>query len=477
MKVTGLFIISGLLLVLVALVLLGGCGGNDDGGGVTPGQLPVIRVFSINPTDIAPGDSTLVSYAVDNADSVVLYPQNLLLLPVDSGQVYVHPSSPGNHILWAYNVQGVVSDTLVVTMTAASPVITEFALDEDTLVFGDSTVLRWKTVRTDSLVITGLGSVTPVDSGAMTIGPTSTTFYRAIAYNSIARDTATATVVVEVPREIVSVNGLYHRGQMGAGLLAPGMQFRINDSIGTSLRKPWLGLSLLEGDGSLGADSLQPATNGIVAPTYTFDGGLGHAVIRTIVNEIDTLDVYARASTIIPGDHGQGQYILFDDLYSMILTYNGQPAAVAEDQSFWINYADYETALGVVFMVWDNNHSGTAEATEEVRGVIFTGNYTGGAFQNGLAIGSTISAVRAAFGLEDTVVVDATPPPAEAHIYDALGLTFWTLQGDSVVFEIHAYEVSAPTVLKVRPEAGKSVVSGDMAGPYRRARLIHDVGR
>lgn len=442
------------LLFIVAAVsglaglLVIGCGGDGDGP-VTPTNPPTIRMFSLAPTDMAPGDSTRMTYAVTGADSVILLPDNLLLLPADTGQQWLKPTTPQSYTLRAYNIHGQDSASASLTMNAASPQIDVFVAVEDTLLVGDSTLLYWKARRSDSIAIQGLGSFTTTDSSGVVVAPSTTTFYRAIAYNSVARDTADELITVEVPAALVSINttvyGDYYRGAMGGGLINPLPQFRVENATGNPLTRPWIHFSVLEGDGTLSADSLQPITNGIATLGYQFDGSSGRARIRALVRGIDTLDVSIRADTIIAGDGGQGQYVLFDDTYAQVLAYYGQPAAIDLDpNSLDFFYLDYENTLELVFMLWDNDNGGFANTTDEVKGVIVTEGWTGGKLQGQVGIGSTITEVRALYGTEDAIVHDTTAPPADSYVYDTLGLEFWVFEGDSVVFEFHVSELDDP---------------------------------
>ncbi|MGH8015616.1 MAG: hypothetical protein ACREBV_05450, partial [Candidatus Zixiibacteriota bacterium] len=159
---------------------------------------------------------------------------------------------------------------------------------------------------------------------------------------------------------------------------------------------------------------------------------------------LDTVNVFLRANTLIPGVGGQGQYILFSELYFDVKNFNGDPASVDEDPAFWINYANYESALHVVFVIDDTNQDGLAQNIEEVLAILMTDGYTGKT-KDSIGIGSTYNELKAIYGPPDTVEYDPSPPPALVIVYDSLGLVFFTntVVGNPVdtnvsVFEIHA---------------------------------------
>ncbi len=439
------FILTVLLLVLISVWAIG-CSDDDDP--VRPTEPPEIAEFSATPSDITPGDSTLLSYRVLRADSLRMWPDGSKLTPPDENSFWVKPPMPTTYMLVAYNDNGVDSAILTVTMATVAPNIDIFHLSSEAFENGDSTTLTWKTSLADSLVIdNGIGRVIDTDSGQLVLKPVATTTYMAVAYNSVAQDTAMVTATVEAaPAAIEAVNGLYYKGVMGAADQDPTMLFRVLDDIGGVLLAPWIHFSVLEGDGDLLVDSTRPGGNGMANAQYTFSGDLGHADIRAMVRDVDTVDVQFRAKAIIPGDGGQGQYILFDDTYADIKNFNGEPADVAEDPRDWFNYIDYEAELGVVFLVWDTNLSHNAEIYEPVQGTIFTSNFTGARTADSIGIGSTISEVQAVYGDADSTWVDNTPPVAQVYVWKQ-GLTFFTLLGEEDVFEMHVVDTTRPPEL------------------------------
>ena len=436
-----LFLAAGVLTVIA--LSCDGCG--DDP--VKPVEPPRITRFSAVPSDIIPGDSSLISYAVSGADSVKLFPDGVKLAPPSSGQRWVKPSIPTNYGLVGYNKGGKDSASLTISMSGAVPAIELLDFSKDTVLVGDSTILSWRTVRADSIVINnGLGRMPDADSGQITVSPTVTTTYQAIAYNLIGADTAAATARVEIPYAVNTVYGLHYRGVMGGGIQEPDFWFRVIDQAGVALRKPWLYFSIVEGDGTLSADSGLPNANGAILNDYTFDGQLGYGVVRALVPDIDTLDVKVRASVLRFGADGQGQYVKLFDTYADVLALNGQPASVDHPvDTVPYHYLNYEQALGVVPIVYDLNEDGIVENSDPVFEVIVNSVFADST-PAGIHIGSSIQAVRAAYGPPDVFVPDIDYPTDWKMIYDNLGALFYvsSVVPDTAVFEIHLWDPTPP---------------------------------
>lgn len=242
------------------------------------------------------------------------------------------------------------------------------------------------------------------------------------------------------PSGVTAVNGLYYKAIMGSSSVDNPIEFTVADEDSNPMPNQWVRFSILEGDGTLSSDSLATDSVGTVTAEYTFDGALGRAEIMATVRNVDSVAVSVRANTLIPGIDGQAQYVLFNDHYSDVKDFNGNPASVDPDPVSWILYANYEAALGVVVVIDDLNQDSVAVDEADVLGVIVNTVYTGKTADS-IGIGSAIADVRAAYGAPDTVRYDPTDPPAVYIRYNGLGLTFYgDLSADTTVFEIHLSE-------------------------------------
>lgn len=259
-----------------------------------------------------------------------------------------------------------------------------------------------------------------------------------VASYTFVNVTANHTISVDfsfIPFVLSADSGLYYRGTMGSSILSPPLVLSATDSVGPSVNQ-WISLSRLSGSGTLGADSLLTDAQGKIQPTYSFSGVKGHAILRALWPQKDTLDVILRASTLVWGDSAQGQYVMIGDRYSVVKAYNGFPASI--DGPFGgLLYINYEAALGVVVILDDANQDGEAGNLERVLGIIVNSVYTG-TFSNGIGIGSDSSSLITAFGVPDSSYFDPTPPAAWVYVYRTEGLTFYLDQAvPLVVSEIH----------------------------------------
>jgi hypothetical protein len=151
-----------------------------------------------------------------------------------------------------------------------------------------------------------------------------------------------------------------------------------------------------------------------------------------------------RADIFVPGPHGQGQYVRFDDKYISLRSLNGAPNQV--DHPFaGANIANYESSLGVVFWVKDPNGDGILDDNEDIFGIIATTIYPGKTTK-GIGIGSSYQALRAAYGAPDTIYFDTTSPAAWYMDYGHLGLYFYGNANDTSVIQMEGYEVLATPV-------------------------------
>ena len=253
-----------------------------------------------------------------------------------------------------------------------------------------------------------------------------------------------------IPEGISSVAGDYIKAVMGDTTDIEFIVVAVNQA---PIVNSWVHFSQIIGDGTFVDDSIKTNSNGIATCKYIFDGDLGHAEIQALVRDVDTISVSVRASTIIPGANGQGQYILMDDVYSDIKNFNGLPVSIDIDPTAWILYAVYESNLGVVFVMEDTDHNEILSDSEPVLGIIVNTVYTG-TTKDSIRIGSSMSDV---FNVYDTATqnADNNPPPAYYYSYPAYGMTFWTPQvpfDSQTVFEIHLSETVTPAPNTVKKQ-------------------------
>jgi len=176
---------------------------------VTPGQVNIIQ-FTANPASIATGQSSTLTWVVQNATSVSISP-GPGAVNAQSGSTSVTPTSTTTYTLTATGPGGTINATTTVTVsavTSASPQILRFEANPVTIAPGQNSTLSWATNNASTVSINnGVGSVAA--NGSVTVSPTQTTTYTLTATNSAGQSvTAPVTVTVstgQIPQVVVFV--------------------------------------------------------------------------------------------------------------------------------------------------------------------------------------------------------------------------------------------------------------------------------
>lgn len=177
------------------------------------GTFPTVTSFTAQPTTIQAGQSSTLSWSVQNATSVSISPG--VGTVASSGSTSVSPSSTTTYTLTAVNGANQTTATTTVTVAAANqPQITAFAAAPSQIVSGNSATLSWTTQNATSVSINnGIGTVSA--SGSRSVSPTSSTTYTLTATNDAGSVTSTATVQVSPRLSIVSFNASPSQIQAG----------------------------------------------------------------------------------------------------------------------------------------------------------------------------------------------------------------------------------------------------------------------
>ncbi len=165
---------------------------------VTVKSHPMIKTFRAVPPEIGVGESSTLSWEVENASRVILT-NGVSNAQVDSsGSQVVTPPATTTYTLTAYNSTG-ESATASVTVTVKSyPMIKSFRAVPPEIGVGESSTLSWEVGNASRVTLTNGSSEDPVPlSGSQVVTPPATTTYTLTAYNSTG-ESATASVTVTV---------------------------------------------------------------------------------------------------------------------------------------------------------------------------------------------------------------------------------------------------------------------------------------
>ena len=161
---------------------------------VSPPTPPPSGAFTANPPELVRGDSSTLAWTSANATSASI--NNQASTPVASGTLIVSPTTTTNYVLTLAGPSG--STTLTRTVTVGLPPTGNLIANPSGIAPGASTTLSWASTNAVSASIdNGVGIVTPVSGGSVTVNPSATTTYTlTLGGVSATRATSTATVTV-----------------------------------------------------------------------------------------------------------------------------------------------------------------------------------------------------------------------------------------------------------------------------------------
>ena len=163
---------------------------------------PLIVAFTANPTTINAGQSSTLSWQVQNADNVIITTLGTVAL---TGSQAVTPATTTTYTLTATHGTQTATANATVTVNAGGglPVIVSFAPNPATIDFGKSSVLSW--VVQNATTVTINNSIGTVGlTGSHSISPAATTSYTITASNANGTVTANTTLTVITSVQIIS---------------------------------------------------------------------------------------------------------------------------------------------------------------------------------------------------------------------------------------------------------------------------------
>ncbi len=344
------------------------------------------------------------------------------------------------------------------------PEILSFTATPDKIIIGNQSTLSWVATNADSVIVNPGGTLfLNSDTGQTVVSPESNTFYTLIVFNKDGADTSSLEVQVVSSFLLSSLNGDLFKAVMGSSQITPAVTFKLTDSAGGNVIGEYISLEVLEGDGTLAADSILTNSQGEATVNYTFGGLLGHAEIKAKFSNFDSTQVEIRADMLRPGSLGQAQYILMSDKYSDVVKYNGAADSIdvylivdssLVDSSYFI-VAVYEATLG--FVVFFESSEPSLFDTSSIYGIsvvdsIFiqpdsTASYRyEGTTIDGIGIGSIYTDdIIPVYGVADSEKLDNSDPDLSTYIYDYYlpdnsKLTFWCKAWNGEVYQIDIFK-------------------------------------
>jgi len=168
--------------------VIGACIGSGTSSGTTPTGT-VAAGITANPTSVAPGGSTTLTWTTKNAVSANL---NGTSVPLN-GSLVVYPTASTAYRVTAYSSTG-TTDEGTVNVKVTLPVAAGITASPTSVTHGSGTTLTWTTKNAVSANLNGTS--VPL-SGSLVVYPTASTAYRITAYTSTgASDEGTVNVKV-----------------------------------------------------------------------------------------------------------------------------------------------------------------------------------------------------------------------------------------------------------------------------------------
>jgi hypothetical protein len=157
-----------------------------------PAQVRVAR-FTATPSSITSGQTSVLAWQVENADTVSISPQLGQVNP-QAGTATVAPVQTTSYTLTATNKNGSVNETVTIAVNTPGVAVLSFQANPTNILPGQSSTLIWQTQNADTVTISGIGSVS--QNGSTGVTPAQTTTYTLTASNKFGQATASVTVTV-----------------------------------------------------------------------------------------------------------------------------------------------------------------------------------------------------------------------------------------------------------------------------------------
>ena len=162
--------------------------------------VPVILSFAADPSSVISNETFTLSWNTDYEDTLTLNPGSINVTGMSSTNFQLVADT--EYELIASNAFGQDTNTVLVSVVIAPPVINEFIATPDAVLFGGTSTLSWDVDFETSLSIVGLGDVTGATETNVVIN--ADTIYKLIAGNSSGYVTSSVPVTVITTPPIIN---------------------------------------------------------------------------------------------------------------------------------------------------------------------------------------------------------------------------------------------------------------------------------
>lgn len=326
-------------------------GGVSVGGNV--GTPPVIVSFSANPTIVASGELSLLTWEVDDADTVTLSPG--IGSVGSNGSISVQPQATTDYTLTASNDSGTVNASARVSVDQPARIIS-FSAEPSRINLGETSTISWQTENATTVTLND----TPVGlSGSSEFSPQETTTFTLRAQGDVGVAVTDSLIVTVAgsgpslsfdPSSIVFSEGETESTVKLIGEDGARARWDIED-----YPESWLTISPLSGISGSNGSTLQ-----LAARIEDLPPGSGR-----------TGEVFATASSFEPGFLQVQALRDWDSENEFYLVFPGVPAGSAKTADLqWVNTSD--VSVDAVVQWFD--HSGNQVSRETITSVPVLGS-------------------------------------------------------------------------------------------------------
>jgi len=156
-----------------------------------------IASFSASPSEITAGQSSTLSWQLNNATSATI--SGIGTVNPQGGTTQVSPTQTTTYILTARNDAGEISKSVTVVVKAQEAVkVVRFVATPSEIDAGQVSTLSWEVQNATSVTISGIGTVNK-SAGTSQVAPTQTTTYTLTAKNDAGEVSESIVVTIRPP--------------------------------------------------------------------------------------------------------------------------------------------------------------------------------------------------------------------------------------------------------------------------------------